>query len=41
MKPSSLLKLFLFRPISIASFTRRTTYPDILCNSEVQLDYMQ
>jgi hypothetical protein len=30
MKPPSLLKLFLFRCISIASFTRQSTYPDVL-----------
>ena len=41
MKASSFLKLFLLRLISIASFTRRSTYPDILCNSEVPLDSMQ
>jgi hypothetical protein len=41
VRPSSLLKLFFFRPMSITSFTRRSTYPDILCNSEVPLDLMQ
>jgi hypothetical protein len=40
-KPSSLIKLLLFKPISIASFTRRSTYPDILCSSVVPLDSMQ
>jgi len=29
-RPPSLLKLFLFKCISIASFTRRSTYPDVL-----------
>jgi len=30
MKPPSQLKLFLFRYISLASFTRQSMYPDLL-----------
>jgi hypothetical protein len=32
MKPPSLLKLFVFRCISVASFTRWPKYPDVLSN---------
>lgn len=39
MKPLSLLKVFLFRCISIASFTRQSTY--VLLNTEVTLKFMQ
>jgi len=41
MKPLSLLKLFFFRCISIASFTRLSKYPDILFNAEVPLKLMR
>jgi hypothetical protein len=41
MKRLSLLKLFLFRCISVASFTGESTYPDVLLNVEVQLKLMQ
>lgn len=41
IKPLSLLKLFLFRCISVASFTRQSTYRDVLSNIEVPLKLMQ
>ena len=41
MKPLSLFKVFLFRYISVASFTMRSTYPDVLLNIEVPLKLMQ
>jgi len=37
MKPLPLLKLLVFKCISVTSFMRGSTYPDILFNSEVQL----
>jgi len=41
MKSLSLLKVFLFRCISIASSTRQSTHPDVLLNIEVPLKLMQ
>jgi hypothetical protein len=37
VKPLSVLKLFLFRCISVAVFVRRSKYPGILSNIEVPL----
>jgi hypothetical protein len=36
-KPPSLLKLFLFRCISIVSIASRSSYPDVLSNIEVPI----
>lgn len=41
LKPLSLLKVFLFRCIAIALFTRQSTYLDVLLNTEVPLKLMQ
>lgn len=41
MKPLCLFKVFLFRCISVPSFTRWSTYPDVLLNIEVPLKLMQ
>jgi hypothetical protein len=41
MKPLSLLKVFLFRCILIALFTRQSTYPDVLLHIEVPMKLMQ
>ena len=41
LKPLSLLKLFFFRCISIASFTSWSKYPDILFNAEVPMKSMR
>ena len=41
MKPPSLLTLFLFGCISFASFTRRSTYPEVPSDIEVPVKSMQ
>jgi len=40
-KPLLLLKVFLFWHISVALFTRQSTYSDVLLNTEVPLKLMQ
>ena len=41
MKPQSLLTLFLFRCISVASLTRQSVYPDVMSNIEVPVKLIQ
>jgi len=41
IKSPSVLKLFLFRFISVASFVRRSTVHDFVSNSKVPLKSMQ